>query len=918
MARKVDAIAGDLADAVPVDWDGEARASTADLLRELRIVAAVGANRRPFAAPQMAGSWVGHVLDGAVALALTRVAIGVLAAFGPGSPPFVVGPAGVTVGLFTTTALWLLLFGRRDERSRALGALYALIATAFVAPFLQRAQPPVLLLAHGAKLLPVDAFIALALWRFAWVFPKEPTRPRARRIGSAGLWTAAILGASLLLANAVLGWMMPSAQPAWLLALQRARVDSWYWVLVLGTAVPALPFLAWNASSGTVPERNRTVLLVASIVVGGLPMLLAGLLTPIIPALGRPPMFALVGTVAFAALALIVPATAYAVVVQRVIDVRVVVRGALQHALARHCVWVISVGPLVACAIRVYTFRHATVADVVVDNVGLLSLSGLGFLVLASRERVLRLIDRWFSRESVDYSSVLARFEREMRGRQHIRDVHAILRTTVLDALDPLTVTVLVRDEDGGHFLSLDGAVEPLHADSTLADLFRTQSAHVSLRAGATSLADLLPADDLRWVEDAGVEWFFPLLDSTGAAFGAVCVGPARDAGSYSKAERALVTVLASQASARLELLSLRARPARIGSDMGDAVSPSLDWQNEPAQQCRACGRVSRSDVRTCACGHQVEPASVPLVLNGKFRVERLLGAGGMGVVYLAEDLQLKRPVAIKTMPTVTPAHISRLEREARAMASVPHPSLALIYGAERWRQIPLLVVEYLEAGTLADRLRRGPLAVEEVVDLGIVLADALDRMHAGGLLHRDIKPSNIGYQTDGTPKLLDFGLAAILDRVSTPDGTAVTAGVDREGLLAGFGDWPGTATLSVSSHIVGTPLYLSPEAIGGAEAAPSFDLWSLSLVLYEALAGQHPLSGYPTLEAMRRVRSVRVPDVRDFRPECPPALANLLNDALSLAPERRPQTAASLRMQLQSLWSSPTPAAHWLPRQLY
>ena len=98
-------------------------------------------------------------------------------------------------------------------------------------------------------------------------------------------------------------------------------------------------------------------------------------------------------------------------------------------------------------------------------------------------------------------------------------------------------------------------------------------------------------------------------------------------------------------------------------------------------------------------------------------------------------------------------------------MASVLHPNLALIFGAEHWRGKPLLIVEYLEGGTLADYLQRGVLQVEEVVDLGIVLADVLDRVHASGVLHRDIKPSNIGYTRDGIPKLLDFGVAAMLDR---------------------------------------------------------------------------------------------------------------------------------------------------------
>ena len=163
-----------------------------------------------------------------------------------------------------------------------------------------------------------------------------------------------------------------------------------------------------------------------------------------------------------------------------------------------------------------------------------------------------------------------------------------------------------------------------------------------------------------------------------------------------------------------------------------------------------------------------------------------------------------------------------------------------------------------------------------------------------------------------------DFGLSAILARMHADGHVGVTAGVDRERLLARFDEWPSTATLSISSQIVGTPLYLSPEAMAGGDPEPSFDLWSLSLAVYEAVAGRHPLAGYPTVEAMRRIRAVRLPDVRDFRAECPATLANLLNDALSLNPERRPLTAAALRMQFQGIWPIPSPAAHRLPRRLY
>jgi serine/threonine protein kinase len=189
----------------------------------------------------------------------------------------------------------------------------------------------------------------------------------------------------------------------------------------------------------------------------------------------------------------------------------------------------------------------------------------------------------------------------------------------------------------------------------------------------------------------------------------------------------------------------------------------SINWLNEPGMLCKLCGVMIYAHSRRCACGDHTAPAALPMVVNGKFRVERLVGAGGMGVVYLATDLILDRKVAIKTLPTLTAKRAAKMEREARAMASVLHPNLACIYGVERWRGTPLLVGEYLEGGSLADRLARGPIEVAEALDIGIVIADVLDRVHGSGLLHRDVKPSNIGFAGDGQPKLLDFGLAAIL-----------------------------------------------------------------------------------------------------------------------------------------------------------
>ena len=159
-----------------------------------------------------------------------------------------------------------------------------------------------------------------------------------------------------------------------------------------------------------------------------------------------------------------------------------------------------------------------------------------------------------------------------------------------------------------------------------------------------------------------------------------------------------------------------------------------------------------------CACGPAYVATEIPKLLAGKFRLTRRLGAGGMGVVYLARDLRLERDVAIKILTESSAVRLVGLKPEAWAMATVTHPGVAQIHGVEFWRGRPFLIVEFLPGGTLEDRLRDGPIAPAEAVSVVATLADALAALHAKGFLHGDIKPSNIGFTAEGSAKLLDSG----------------------------------------------------------------------------------------------------------------------------------------------------------------
>ena len=200
------------------------------------------------------------------------------------------------------------------------------------------------------------------------------------------------------------------------------------------------------------------------------------------------------------------------------------------------------------------------------------------------------------------------------------------------------------------------------------------------------------------------------------------------------------------------------------------------------------------------------------------YRLREILGRGAMGEVWLADDLQLPRQVAVKLLPPQSPSErsaVERLLREAQAAASVDHPAVVTVYEAGIADERPYVVMQRVEGETLEALLRNGPLPVERAIALASQVADALSEVHALGIVHRDLKPANIVWTARGA-KLLDFGLASI------------QAALDQ--------------TRTAGS--VGTPLYMSPEQTRGQLADNRSDLWSLGCLLYESLTGSRPVAG--------------------------------------------------------------------------
>jgi serine/threonine protein kinase len=333
-----------------------------------------------------------------------------------------------------------------------------------------------------------------------------------------------------------------------------------------------------------------------------------------------------------------------------------------------------------------------------------------------------------------------------------------------------------------------------------------------------------------------------------------------------------LLTTLVSGAATAWDVAS----PA-TADQAGDPHAGDRAGGDDAAFECRLCGLVAESKPLPC-CNGDVGLAALPRRLGVKFIVQRRLGAGGMGVVYLARDIGLERDVALKTLPDLREGTVARLKDEARAMAAMNHESLATIYGLELWRRTPVLVVEYFPGGTLARRLDIEPLLPSAAVGLGLRLAGALTYMHARGMLHRDLKPSNIAFTATGAPKLLDFGLATLIE--------------------PRMKDVVQPERLAHHGAIAGTPAYFPPEARLGATPDPAFDLWALSLVMLEAIAGRRPSLTDDRGHAIHRAVAVSVAGARQDAG----ALTPFFERALAFEPRSRFATALEMQSALDTL----------------
>jgi predicted Ser/Thr protein kinase len=452
--------------------------------------------------------------------------------------------------------------------------------------------------------------------------------------------------------------------------------------------------------------------------------------------------------------------------------------------------------------------------------------------------------------------------------------------------------------------------VDPLPRESGLATLLRWSEEPLEVFLDdQRSPAARLPAADRAWLAASRASLLVPIFagtaaplprgqtavdgaNGTRALIGVIVLGQKRSEERYTLEDRKLLSGIAAQMSVALDLSRLRRRASSgAGSRQTPTLTPTMVVTaagSAPAlamcPTCRRCyeftSMVGGDGAARCPNdGSVLQPVfGMPVTVDGKYRVDAVVGRGGMGAVFRARDLRLERDVAVKVVRAdlVNDADSrTRFQREAQIVARLQHPAIVTVFD---YGSLPdgaaFLVMEFVRGEDLRHLLRREKaLAPKRAVDLVTGVALGVDAAHRAGVLHRDLKPENILLpEGGGSPKVLDFGIAKITD----------------------------TSTTTMATHgatVVGTPAYMAPEQLRGEPLDARADVYSLAVVTYEALTGGLPLGGGSFVDVALKQAEGSHPMVFDGIPS---SIANALRRALSLARDGRPATAAAFADELK------------------
>jgi hypothetical protein len=537
---------------------------------------------------------------------------------------------------------------------------------------------------------------------------------------------------------------------------------------------------------------------------------------------------------------LVVPVvTALAIVKHRLFDIDVVVRRGLQYLLARRVLSALLALPIVGLVVSVWENRNQTLEKIVLHGSVYFYLSAAGFVLLAFRKKLTAALDRRFFREAYDRETILVSLARDVAKLDSFSEISRHVSHRLAAAFHPKSVRVFQRELERGSqmlvFSSSEEMVSPRIADDAV--LLRVmESEERPLDFPLSERA--LPAGERRWLEDMGVALIVPMIGSEGRLVGLVLLGEKMSEEPYGANDRRLLSAIATQMALFWENSQLKGKVEREQRFKHEVLS-RFEGEGRLVKECPRCGACYDGAEQTkCPDDGSELAASLPIsrTLIGRYRLDRLIGRGGMGAVYESTDLALGRRVAVKVLlghRLLNRGAIRRFEREARASAKLNHPNIIAVYdyGALE-SQGAFLVMELVHGVTLRRELKRlGRLEPRTAARYFRQVLEGVKAAHAAGVVHRDLKPENVLIQRDGGDraiKILDFGLAkvSLLD-LQDPD------------------------SLTLPGAVLGTLGYMSPEQVSGGASDERSDIFAIGVLLVEALTGQLPFKGATARDMM-------------------------------------------------------------------
>jgi eukaryotic-like serine/threonine-protein kinase len=588
---------------------------------------------------------------------------------------------------------------------------------------------------------------------------------------------------------------------------------------------------------------------------------------------------------AFLQLLVLLPAfgLTYAVGVARVLGPALVLRRSLQYALANRALAVIAVLPgaaLVYALLRKNLLQIITSGSVVYL---LLFVATLG--MVRYRVRARQWLDQRFFREEYDARKILVSLAGRVRFETDPGDLAVMVVEQIDQALHPEITSMLATGIEEGRLVAVttrSGTVAPVPLDGGLVTMLRWSDDPLEIFLDdPRSPARRLPPAEIAWLETTGASVLVPILGQDRSLVGALVLGEKRSEEAYSTEDLELLSSIAAQVGLGLDVARLRS----LRGEPTDAATARLARESPaPAMmECPRCGRCEEAGVALCPSdGAALKPGPTPRVVDNKYRIEQLLGRGGMGAVYRARDMRLDRLVAVKVVrPELLEDQDARrrFRREAQIVARLQHPGIVSIFDFGTLAGGGAYLVMELVRGEDLRRVlhREGRIEPARALKILTAVCAAIDAAHHEGVLHRDLKPENIllpGGEIEA--KVLDFGVAKLVadaDRVSAEDTTGETL-----------------AALTIAGTIVGTPAYMAPEQLGAMPLDPRTDVFALGVIAYEMLCGDLPFSrGSLTEVILAQARGAQPLTERD--PDIPDALDRAVRRALDMTPEDRPAT---------------------------